>query len=114
MLGYMNKCPNCGEDSSFVPESMECDNALVVWCRHCGNFINLTLTMETIRRWWVRVDDGEESIAPPISRESMEELLDLQERLNEMNSGILEKIEIHIKDFADYRYTEDDEGNGDS
>lgn len=110
MLGYMNKCPNCGSDSHFVPEEMECDKSLVLWCRECSSFINQTLTLETIRRWWARVDDGEESIEPPLSREQLEELLLVEQKLNEnRTSAFLEKIELHIKDFSDYRYTEEED-----
>lgn len=111
MIGFMNKCPHCGHKSSFAPEEMECDKSLVLWCNNCGNFVNQTLTLETIRRWWLRFDEGEESINPPVSKESLNELLDIQERLNEMNDSILESIEIHVKDFTDYHYVGDgDEG----
>ncbi|WP_341480008.1 hypothetical protein [Paenibacillus dendrobii] len=85
---------------------MECDKALVLWCQHCGNFINQTLTLETIRRWWLRFDEGEESIRPPISKESYDELHRIEERLNETDGSILERIELHLKDFTDYHYTE--------
>ncbi|OBZ11883.1 hypothetical protein A8L34_16305 [Bacillus sp. FJAT-27264] len=109
MLGFMNKCPHCGGKSSFTPEEMECDKSLMLWCNHCGNFINQTLTLETIRRWWIRHDEGGESIEPPLSKIQLEELLVLQDKLNlESNRVALENIEIHIKDFTDYLYTEDE------
>jgi uncharacterized Zn finger protein len=111
MIGFMNHCPHCGGKSSFTPEEMECDKALVLWCGNCGNFINQTLTLETIRRWWLRYDEGEESITPPLSKESVEQLTAIEAQLNEGNTGILERIELHIKDFADYHYTEEGDGN---
>lgn len=116
MIGFTNRCPHCGGSSSFVPEEMECDKSLVLWCNLCGNFINQTLTLETIRRWWVRVDEGEESIEPPLSKAQLAELLSIQETLNyEKHGKTLEKIEIHIKDFTDYRYTDEgDENEGTS
>ncbi len=108
MKGFMNICPHCGQKSSFTPEEMECDKALVLWCNHCSNYINQTLTLETIRRWWVRVDEGEESIQPPISKTQLTELLTLQEAVNKKKNGsVLENIEFHLKDFADYHYSED-------
>ncbi|MHA7967026.1 hypothetical protein ACX93W_23195 [Paenibacillus sp. CAU 1782] len=107
MIGFMNKCPHCGQKSSFVPEEMECDKALVLWCNHCGNFINQTLTIETIRRWWLRVDEGNESIKPPISKNQCFQLEAIEELLNkEQANSSFPKIEIHIKDFGDYVYTE--------
>lgn len=109
MIGFLNTCPHCGARSSFTPEEMECDKALVLWCNECGNFINQTLTLETIRRWWLRVDEGEESIEPPISKAQWLELSFLEERLNlERHNDLLPKIELHIKDFSDYHYSEDE------
>lgn len=111
MLGTMNSCPHCGGKSSFMPEEMECDKALVLWCKECGNYISQTMTLETIRRWWLRVDEGEESIEPPLTRAQWLELTYLEERLNnEKPNNMLDKIEIHIKDFAEYHYTDEEEG----
>jgi len=108
MLGFLNRCPHCGAESSFVPEEMECDKALVLWCRHCGNFINQTLTLETIKRWWIRFEAGEEAIEPPIGKEDLKELSRIQERLgnSRRHENILERFEIHLKDFTDYYYAE--------
>ncbi len=90
-----------------MPEEMECDKTLVLWCRHCQNFINQTLTLETIRRWWIRYEEGEETVVPPIGKHALEELLLIQTRLNAVNTGILEKIELHLKDFFGYNYREE-------
>ncbi len=108
MLGYMNKCPHCGADSSFVPEEMECDKSLVLYCRSCGDFVNQTLTLETIRRWWLRVNEGEEVIKPPITEEEWIALKKMEDYLNQGREGV-DKIEIHLKDFIDYHYTEESE-----
>ncbi|MFF2889494.1 hypothetical protein [Paenibacillus sp. NPDC057967] len=102
----MNKCPHCGGKSSFSPEEMECDKGLVLWCNNCGNFVNQTLTIETIRRWWIRYDEGEETIVPPVSKKNLMRLMDVEQMLNEEGEW-MESIEIHIKDFRDYSYTED-------
>ncbi|MBD8498866.1 hypothetical protein [Paenibacillus arenosi] len=105
MKGYMNKCPHCGSDSAFVPENMECDQALVLWCKSCGNFINQTFTLETIRRWWIRFDEGEEAIIPPINRSNLIKLQQLEQLLNE-EAEWMEGIELHIKDFKEYEFSE--------
>ncbi|WP_363325740.1 hypothetical protein [Paenibacillus vandeheii] len=88
---------------------MECDKALVLWCSHCGNFINQTFTIETVRRWWVRYDEGEESIVPPVSKYNLQKLMEIEQMINEQGEW-MESIEIHIKDFKDYQYT-DEEGD---
>lgn len=112
MIGFMNKCPHCGHKSSFTPEEMECDKALVLWCNICGNFLNQTLTLETVRRWWLRVDEGEETIEPPISKSQWLELTNFEELLNtERHNYLLPNLEIHIKDFSDYNFTEIERGD---
>ncbi|ALA07240.1 hypothetical protein SECTIM467_116 [Brevibacillus phage SecTim467] len=109
MIGFTNQCPHCGGKSSFTPEEMECDKSLVLWCNHCGNFLNQTLTLETLRRWWKRYELGEESIIPPVSKKNLTDLEIVEKMLNE-ESGWMKDIEIHIKDFRDYRYTSTEEG----
>jgi uncharacterized Zn finger protein len=119
VIGFMNKCPHCGGDSSFVPEEMECDKALVLWCRHCGEFVNQTFTLETLRRWWARYDEGEESIKPPVSKAMLARLTAIEEELRNDPDCHLDRVEIHLKDFTDYRYTSEEkednnEGQSDS
>lgn len=89
----------------FTPEEMECDKALVLWCNNCGNFINQTLTIETVLRWWLRYNEGEETIVPPVSRKNLQKLINIEQMLNEEGEW-MESIEIHIKDFREYHYTE--------
>ena len=106
MIGFMNQCPHCGEKSSFVPEELECDKALILWCQQCGNYINQTFSLETIRRWWERFEEGEDSIHPPIPKEALMELLQIESRLNTKNDSFLDKIELHLKDYMNYKYIE--------
>lgn len=109
MIGFTNRCPKCGEKSSFVPEELECDKALVLWCNHCEEFISQTFTLETFRRWWARYDEGEDSLKPPVSKVLLEKLTALQEELANDPDCYLDKVEIHLKDFTDYGFTDGSE-----
>ena len=109
MLGYMNKCPHCGTESSFVPEEMECDKSLVLWCKHCGNYINQTITMESLRKWWARFDEGEDSFRPPVSKDIMIMFEKLEQTLATDPECYLNQVEIHLKDFTDYHYSDSEE-----
>lgn len=112
MIGFMNKCPKCGKDSNFVLEEMECDKSLVAWCRHCEDYISQTLTLETFRRWWKRYEIGEDKIMPPISKEVIQRLGEIEELLRNDLECYLDKVEIHFKDFTDYVYREGEDTDG--
>lgn len=105
MKGFTNRCPLCGTISSFTPEEMECDNALVLWCNYCRGFINQTFTLKTFRKWWSRYDEGEDKNKPPISKNMIENLELLEKLVAQEENCFLDKVEIHFKDFTDYRYT---------
>jgi hypothetical protein len=117
MIGYLNKCPHCGGDSSFVLEEMECDKSLVAWCKNCGNYINQTITLETIRRWWSRYEEGEENINPPVSKVYLGVLEDVERLIKNDSDCFFDRVEIHLKDFTEYKFTgegDSDEGKRDS
>ncbi|ATO51398.1 hypothetical protein P4V86_05110 [Brevibacillus laterosporus] len=109
MIGYLNKCPHCKKEASFVLEELECDKSLIAWCRSCGNYINQTFTLETFRKWWERYQQGEEKIEPPIKKEMLEKLKMLEEAIALDSSCNLNRVEIHLKDFTDYVYKNDGE-----
>lgn len=108
MLGFMNRCPKCGKPSNFVPEEAECDKSLLAWCRNCNDYISQTFTLETFRRWWNRYELGEDNLKPPISREVLAKLEAIEEELRNDPDCYLDRVEIHLKDFTDYKFTEDD------
>lgn len=102
MLGFMNKCPNCNRDSSCMLEEAECDKAIIAWCTHCGEPLSLTVSLETLRRWWLRYEAEEESIRPPVPKEQIDMLLQIEEEsVAWCDWG---RIELHIKHFKDYKY----------
>ncbi len=109
MIGFTNHCPKCGKPSHFVPEEMECDKSLVAWCKHCGEYISQTFTLETFRRWWARYEEGEDDLQPPVSKETIEKLAAIEQLLRDDPNCYLDRVEIHFKDFTDYKYT--DEGD---
>lgn len=109
MIGFTNHCPKCGAKSSFVPEQMECDKSLVIWCNHCQDFISQTFTLETFRRWWLRYEEGEDDLKPPVSKALLEKLVALQEEIAKDPDCYLDRVEIHLKDFTDYKYTDEGE-----
>ncbi|ASR48503.1 hypothetical protein B4V02_18260 [Paenibacillus kribbensis] len=109
MIGYMNKCPLCGAESSFVPEEMECDQSLVLWCKHCGDYINQTITLESLRRWWARYDAGEDAYKPPVSKNTLLKFEKLEQTLANEPDCNLNRVEIHLKDFTNYHYTDVEE-----
>lgn len=106
MIGFLNKCPKCGKDSRFVIEEMECDKALVAWCYHCSDYISLTYTLETFRKWWRRYELGEDELKPPVSKEIIEKLEEIEELLRSDPNCYLDKVEIHFKDFTDYKFSD--------
>lgn len=107
MLGFMNRCPKCGKESHFVLEEMECDKSLVAWCRHCEDYVSLTFTLETFRRWWKRYELGEDELKPPVSKEIIQKLEEIEELLRNDPNCYLDRVEIHLKDFTDYKFTDD-------
>jgi hypothetical protein len=109
MIGFTNLCPKCGKISHFVPEEMECDKSLVSWCKHCGDYISQTFTLETFRKWWERYDAGEDDLKPPISKAYILVLQGIEKMLEDDPDCYLDKVEIHFKDFTDYKYTEVEE-----
>lgn len=109
MIGFTNLCPHCGKRSAFTPEEMECDKSLALWCNHCGEFISQTFTIETFKRWWERYDAGEDKLKPPISKFLLEHLEFTENLIRNDKDCYLDKVEIHLKDFTDYKYT-DEEG----
>lgn len=109
MLGFTNRCPHCGKSSSFTPEEMECDKSLALWCNHCGEYISQTFSLETFRRWWARYDEGEDKLKPPVSKELLGQLTEIQIQIGLDPECYLDKVEIHLKDFTDYKYS--DEGD---
>jgi hypothetical protein len=111
MIGYTNRCPKCGKDSHFVLEEMECDKSVVAWCKHCKDYVSLTFTLETFRRWWLRYESGEDTLKPPMSKEIMLKLANIELLMQDDPDCYLDKVEIHLKDFTDYKYTEvEDDG----
>ncbi|MGG1263773.1 hypothetical protein [Brevibacillus laterosporus] len=112
MIGFTNKCPHCGKSSSFSPEEMECDKSLVLWCNHCQQYISQTFTIETFRKWWARYDTGEDKLKPPISKEFLTKLTAIETEIQSDPECYLDKVEIHLKDFTDYKYSSEDEYNG--
>lgn len=116
MIGFTNRCPKCGKASHFVPEEMECDKSLVAWCKHCGDYISQTLTIETFVKWWSRYDAGEDENKPPISKEILGKLMAIQTEIKHDPECYLDIVEIHLKDFNEYKYTEveDDDVPSDS
>jgi len=109
VIGYMNRCPHCGAESSFVPEEMECDHSLVLWCKHCGDYINQTITTESLRRWWARYDAGEDAYKPPVSKNTLLMLQKLEQSVADEPDCTLNRVEIHLKDFTNYHYTDAEE-----
>lgn len=112
MIGFTNRCPKCGKESNFVPEEMECDKSLVIWCRHCGDYISQTFTLETFRRWWKRYELGEDELKPPVSKEAIAKLEEVEEMLRNDPDCYLDRVEIHFKDFTEYKFTEGDDPDG--
>lgn len=109
MTGYLNRCPNCDAESNFVLEELECDKALVAWCRSCGEYVSLTTTLETYRKWWGRFYSGEEHTLPPVSLKVVEKLTELEHLLRNDPSCYMDKVEIHFKDFNEYEGDWNDE-----
>ncbi|MDF2936028.1 MAG: hypothetical protein K0Q90_1401 [Paenibacillaceae bacterium] len=106
MLGFLNVSPCCGKEPAiFSLEEMECDQALMAHCRHCGEPLSLTITLETLRRWWLRYEAREEKMKPPIPKEYLASLFKIEE--NSETWCEWGKIEIHLKHFKNYRYTEE-------
>ncbi|MGG4144822.1 hypothetical protein ABEW34_17035 [Paenibacillus algorifonticola] len=108
MVGFMNKCPHCGYKSSFTPEEAECDKALMLWCNHCGHFINQSFTIQTFEKWWSRYDEGEELFKPPISKQLLIKLQALENEIRADQDCFLDHVQIHLKDFTDYLYCEEE------
>lgn len=113
MLGFTNRCPKCGKESHFVPEEMECDKSLVIWCKHCGEHLSQTFTLETFRRWWGRYDEGEDDLKPPISKTVLADLKRIEDYLKTDPNCYLDRVEIHFKDFTDYKYTDEGDAEDD-
>lgn len=88
----------------FSLEEMECDNALIAHCRNCGEPLSLTISLETLRRWWLRFDSGEEEQKPPVPKNQLSSLFKIEDSSTAWCDW--GKIEIHLKHFRDYKYIE--------
>ncbi|WP_327204659.1 hypothetical protein [Paenibacillus terrae] len=60
--------------------------------------------MESLRKWWARYDAGEDTFKPPVSKGILLMFERLEQTLADEPDCNLNRVEIHLKDFTDYRY----------
>lgn len=61
------------------------------------------------RRWWTRYDAGEDAYKPPVSKDTLLKFKQLEQALADESDCNLARVEIHLKDFTNYHYTDPEE-----